>query len=36
MALFETTTLLGKIFGEFTYVGPFTVLLLCGLGLSLP
>ena len=36
MALLEQTTFLGEIFGEFSYLGPFVVLLLCGVGLPLP
>jgi len=36
MALLEQTTFLGEIFGEFSYLAPFIVLLLCGVGLPLP
>jgi len=36
MALIETTEFLNQIFGEFSYIAPFTVLLLCGLGLPIP
>jgi len=36
MALLEQTTFLSEIFGEFSYLGPFVVLLLCGVGLPLP
>ncbi len=36
MALIETTEYLNQIFGEFSYIAPFVVLLLCGLGLPIP
>jgi len=36
MGLVDEATLLGEIFGEFGYLAPFVVLLLCGLGLPLP
>jgi membrane protein DedA with SNARE-associated domain len=36
MGLLYETTLLGEIFGEFEYLAPFFVLLLCGVGLPLP
>lgn len=36
MGFIAETTLLGEIFGRFGYLGPFTVLLLCGVGLPLP
>lgn len=35
MGLIETT-FLGNVFGEFSYLAPFVVLLLCGIGLPLP
>ena len=34
--LVEGTTFLREIFGEFSYLAPFVVLLLCGVGLPLP
>lgn len=36
MAFLDETTALGEIFGEFGYLAPFVVLLLCGVGLPLP
>ncbi len=36
MGLIEQTSFLSGIFGEFSYVGPFVVLLLCGIGLPIP
>ncbi len=36
MGLIEETTFLGQSFGEFGYLAPFVVLLLCGVGLPLP
>ena len=36
MGLIEQTSFLTGIFGEFSYMGPFVVLLLCGLGLPIP
>ena len=36
LALIEQTTFLGEIFGEFSYLAPFVILLLCGVGLPLP
>lgn len=36
MALLDATNYLGEIFGEFSYIGPFVVLLLCGVGLPIP
>ena len=36
MGLIEETTFLREVFGEFEYLAPFAVLLLCGLGLPLP
>lgn len=36
MALLEQSTFLGEIFGESSYLAPFIVLLLCGIGLPLP
>ena len=36
MGLIEQTSFLSGIFGEFSYLAPFVVLLLCGVGLPLP
>ena len=36
MLLIDATTSLGEIFGEFSYLAPFVVLLLCGIGAPLP
>jgi membrane protein DedA with SNARE-associated domain len=36
MALLDQTTYLSQIFGEYSYLAPFLVLLLCGVGLPLP
>ncbi len=36
MALLEISDTLGTIFLEFSYLAPFVVLLLCGIGLPLP
>lgn len=36
MALIEVTNFLTGMFGEFSYVAPFVVLLLCGIGLPVP
>ena len=36
MGLIEQTSFLSQIFGEFSYLAPFVVLLLCGVGLPLP
>jgi membrane protein DedA with SNARE-associated domain len=36
LALLTDSSFLGDIFGEFSYLAPFVVLLLCGLGLPLP
>ena len=36
MALIEVSNYLNEIFGEFSYVAPFAVLILCGLGLPIP
>ncbi|MEW6072059.1 MAG: DedA family protein [Planctomycetota bacterium] len=36
MALLAESGFLNEIFGEFSYLAPFVVLLLCGLGLPLP
>ncbi len=36
MGWIEQTSFLNEIFGEFSYLAPFVVLLLCGVGLPLP
>ena len=36
ISLLEGPSFLGEIFGEFSYLAPFVVLLLCGVGLPLP
>ena len=36
MAWIEQTSFLSGIFGEFSYLAPFVVLFLCGVGLPLP
>ena len=36
MALVQPAEFLSSFFGEFSYLGPFLVLLLCGVGLPLP
>jgi membrane protein DedA with SNARE-associated domain len=36
MGLIEQTSFLSEFFGEFSYLAPFVVLVLCGLGLPLP
>ena len=35
MLLIDATTSLSDIFGEFSYLAPFVVLLLCGIGAPL-
>ena len=36
MLLLDLSTTIGEIFGEYSYLAPFLVLLLCGVGLPIP